>query len=100
MKGARPGCLFAKNGKCFDVAVDHGLFNEPSFTGGIFEVGFTDSLLQKWTAFCDEVVHGREGMRQLFYCATPEETALNDKVFTDALAANPEHADLAVEAKL
>jgi DhnA family fructose-bisphosphate aldolase class Ia len=27
--------LFAPDGKCFDVAIDHGLFNEKSFLGGI-----------------------------------------------------------------
>ncbi len=27
--------LFAADGRCFDVAVDHGLFNEPAFLAGI-----------------------------------------------------------------
>ncbi|HXX94597.1 MAG TPA: aldolase, partial [Planctomycetota bacterium] len=27
--------LFARTGKCFDVAVDHGFFNEGGFLGGI-----------------------------------------------------------------
>jgi DhnA family fructose-bisphosphate aldolase class Ia len=27
--------LFGADGRCFDVAIDHGLFNEPSFLGGI-----------------------------------------------------------------
>src|SRR5687768_10768177 len=27
--------LFAADGKCFDVAVDHGFFNEASFLSGI-----------------------------------------------------------------
>ncbi len=27
--------LFGSDGKCFDVAIDHGFFNEPSFLGGI-----------------------------------------------------------------
>ncbi|HET6569556.1 MAG TPA: hypothetical protein VFG50_16440, partial [Rhodothermales bacterium] len=27
--------LFAADGKCFDVAIDHGFFNERSFLGGI-----------------------------------------------------------------
>ncbi len=27
--------LFAADGRCFDVAIDHGVFNEPSFLGGI-----------------------------------------------------------------
>ncbi len=32
---ARMNRLFAKMGKCFDVAVDHGFFNEGAFLGGI-----------------------------------------------------------------
>lgn len=31
--------LFAADGKCFDVAIDHGLFNEASFLSGIEDVG-------------------------------------------------------------
>src|SRR5271166_5354394 len=27
--------LFAADGACFDVAIDHGFFNEPSFLAGI-----------------------------------------------------------------
>ena len=27
--------LFAADGKCFDVAIDHGFFNERSFLAGI-----------------------------------------------------------------
>jgi class I fructose-bisphosphate aldolase len=36
MKTSRLNRLFhAKSGRCFDVAVDHGFFNEPSFLAGI-----------------------------------------------------------------
>jgi hypothetical protein len=38
-----------------------------------------------WAAFCDELVHGRDGMQQPFYCATPEETAQSHRLFTAAL---------------
>jgi DhnA family fructose-bisphosphate aldolase class Ia len=31
----RLGRLLAADGRCFDVAIDHGVFNEPSFLGGI-----------------------------------------------------------------
>ena len=47
----------------------------PTITGDIFEFGFTDAILQMWAAFCDELAHGRDGMRQPFYCVTPEEIA-------------------------
>ncbi len=55
-----------------------------SITGGIFEFGFSDSILQMWAAFCDELTN-RDGMRQPFHCATPEETAASHRVFTAAL---------------
>lgn len=60
----------------------------PTITGGIFEFGFSDGLLQMWAAFCDQLVNGRAGMRQPFYCATPAETALHHQVLTAALASH------------
>lgn len=35
MKQARMNRLFGASGNCFDVAIDHGMFNEASFLGGI-----------------------------------------------------------------
>jgi len=35
MKLARMNRLFGLSGHCFDVAIDHGMFNEPGFLGGI-----------------------------------------------------------------
>ncbi|MEM6987618.1 MAG: aldolase, partial [Pseudomonadota bacterium] len=35
MKSARMNRLFGQSGHCFDVAIDHGMFNEPGFLGGI-----------------------------------------------------------------
>ncbi|TMV50181.1 Gfo/Idh/MocA family oxidoreductase [Paenibacillus mesophilus] len=55
-----------------------------TITGGIFEFGFSDSILQMWAAFCDEIVH-RGQMKQPLYCATPEEAAGSHKLFTAAL---------------
>lgn len=57
----------------------------PTISGGIFEFGLSDSILQMWAAFCDELTNGRDGMQQPFYCATPEETAQQHQVFTAAL---------------
>ncbi len=57
----------------------------PSITGGIFEFGFSDSVLQMWAAFCDELAHPN-AMRQPFYCVTPEETEQSHHLFTAALA--------------
>jgi DhnA family fructose-bisphosphate aldolase class Ia len=31
--------LLGADGRCFDVAIDHGFFNEPSFLGGIEDLG-------------------------------------------------------------
>ncbi|MFD2328689.1 Gfo/Idh/MocA family protein [Cohnella sp. GCM10020058] len=55
-----------------------------TITGGIFEFGFSDSILQMWAAFCDELV-SRDGMSQPFRCATPEEASASHRVFTAAL---------------
>lgn len=35
MKQARMNRLFGASGNCFDVAIDHGMFNEKDFLGGI-----------------------------------------------------------------
>jgi len=59
-----------------------------TITGGIFEFGFSDSILQMWAAFCDEVVNGADGMRQPFRCATPEEAMGSHRLFTAALESN------------
>ncbi|CAN7451029.1 Gfo/Idh/MocA family protein [Paenibacillus sp. LjRoot56] len=56
-----------------------------TITGGIFEFGFSDSILQMWAAFCDELVH-KEDRQQPFYCATPEEAGDSHIIFTAALA--------------
>ncbi|WP_141502061.1 Gfo/Idh/MocA family protein [Paenibacillus luteus] len=59
-----------------------------TITGSIFEFGFSDSILQMWAAFCDEVANGAEGMSQPFRCATPEESEGSHRVFTAALESN------------
>ncbi|MBZ0295703.1 MAG: Gfo/Idh/MocA family oxidoreductase [Anaerolineae bacterium] len=59
-----------------------------TITGGIFEFGFSDAMLQMWAAFCDQLAHGRDGMKQPFYCATPEEAHLHHRILTAALESN------------
>lgn len=54
----------------------------PSITGGIFEFGFSDAILQMWAAFCDELVNGSDVP---FGCVRPEETAVSHSLFTAAL---------------
>jgi predicted dehydrogenase len=63
----------------------------PAITGGIFEFGFSDALLQMWAAFCDQLTHGIEGMKQPCYCATPQETLLHHRILTAALDSNKQH---------
>jgi predicted dehydrogenase len=64
----------------------------PAVTGAIFEFGFSDAILQMWAAFLDELAHGREGMRQPFHCATPEEAAATHRLFTAALESHRERS--------
>lgn len=58
-----------------------------SITGGIFEAGFSDSILQMWAAFLYELEHGQP-VRKFAGCVTPDETALSHRLFTAALKSN------------
>ncbi|MGP4079096.1 Gfo/Idh/MocA family protein [Pseudalkalibacillus sp. R45] len=58
-----------------------------SITGSIFEFGFSDSILQMWAAFIDEIVN-RETMAQSFTCASPQEVSISHEVFTAALCSH------------
>ena len=44
-KLARLNRLFATDGKCFDVAIDHGFFNERSFLAGIEDMEQAASVI-------------------------------------------------------
>ena len=55
-----------------------------SITGGIFEFGFSDSILQMWAAFLYELANGRSA-KKFAGCITPVETALSHRLFTAAL---------------
>ena len=58
----------------------------PTITGGIFEFGFSDSILQMWATFVCEVA----GISVPFGCLRPEETALSHKLQTAALISHKE----------
>lgn len=58
----------------------------PTITGGIFEFGFTDAILQMWGAFIQEI----EGNTPEFGCFTPEESVLSHKLLTAALQSHKE----------
>ncbi len=55
-----------------------------TITGGIFEFGFTDSILQMWAAFVYELAMGKP-LKKFAGCVTPEETHLTHRLFTAAL---------------
>jgi len=54
----------------------------PAITGGIFEFGFADSILQMWAAFLDELTGGTANG---FHCVTPAEAADHHAILTAAL---------------
>lgn len=55
-----------------------------SLTGGIFEAGFSDSILQMWAAFLYELENGNPPSR-FAGCVTPDEVAASHRLFTCAL---------------
>ncbi|MFB2556934.1 Gfo/Idh/MocA family protein [Herbiconiux liangxiaofengii] len=59
----------------------------PTVTGGIFESGFSDSILQMWAAFLAER-HGSLGSR--FGAARPEEAALTHDIYRAAALSHAE----------
>ena len=54
----------------------------PAITGGIFEFGFPDAILQMWAAFLLEM---ESGAPPVFGCFTPEETRISHALQTAAL---------------
>ncbi|WP_276354540.1 Gfo/Idh/MocA family protein [Cohnella caldifontis] len=64
-----------------------------TITGGIFEFGFSDSILQMWAAFCDEIA----GNEPAFRCATPDEAEGSHRLFTAALESQRTGGTAAVE---
>lgn len=67
-----------------------------SITGGIFEFGFSDSILQMWAAFLYEFANGKP-LRRFAGCVTPEETALSHKLFTAALESHKHSSTVPIE---
>ncbi|TFD52672.1 Gfo/Idh/MocA family oxidoreductase [Cryobacterium sp. Hh7] len=65
----------------------------PTVTGGIFESGFSDSILQMWAAFLAERA-GLLGDR--FGCVTPEEALKTHRIYEAALASHETHSAVLV----
>jgi len=55
-----------------------------SITGGIFEFGFSDAILQMWGAFLHEMEHGSP-VSKFAGCVKSEEVAVSHRLFTAAL---------------
>jgi predicted dehydrogenase len=66
-----------------------------TITGGIFEFGFCDAILQMWASFLDELEHGRRPS-QFAGCVTPDETASSHRLFTAALESQRTSATIAI----
>ena len=64
-----------------------------SITGGIFEFGFPDAMLQMWVSYMMEF----EGKEVTFGCVRPEETAKSHALITAALESGREHRTVEIE---
>ena len=67
-----------------------------AITGGIFEFGFSDAILQMWAAFLYELEHGHPP-NKFAGCVTPKETALSHRLFTAALDSHENTSVVEVE---
>jgi predicted dehydrogenase len=67
-----------------------------SITGGIFEFGFSDGILQMWAAFVHELAEG-SAPGKFAGCATPQETAWSHILFTAALESQARQTVVEVE---
>ena len=66
-----------------------------SITGGIFQMGFSDSILQMWAAFCYELVNGK-APKKFAGCVTPQEVAISHSLFTAALESHKTQQVIAI----
>jgi predicted dehydrogenase len=67
-----------------------------SITGGIFEFGFSDSILQMWAAYLYELVRGKP-LSEFAGCVTPEEAALSHRLFTAALESHKHRKAVSID---
>ena len=63
-------------------------------TGGIFEFGFTDAILQMWAAYIAEVAGRKDKIT--FGCLRPEETELSHRLQTAALLSHRERRSVSL----
>jgi len=106
--GTKASARFStKNPKCLEILEYHGdeqiwqridTGYDPVFktiTGGIFEFGFTDAILQMWAAFVYELA-SRKTPARFAGCVTPEEAALSHRLFSAALESQAKKIVVAV----
>jgi len=67
-----------------------------SITGGIFEFGFSDAILQMWAAFIYELHNGKP-LSKFAACVTPAEAALSHRLFTAALESQHNHSTVCID---
>lgn len=66
-----------------------------SITGGIFQFGFSDAILQMWAAYLYELVHGALP-KKFAGCANPDEVILSHRLFTAAIESQKNHSVVTV----
>ena len=59
-------------------------------TGGIFQFGFSDAILQMWEAFLYEYKNGQP-IKNFAGCVRPDEALLSHRLFTAALASQEQN---------
>jgi len=67
-----------------------------SITGGIFEFGFSDSILQMWAAYLYELANSKP-LRKFAGCVTPDEAALSHRLFTAALESHKQGKAVSID---
>ena len=73
----------------------HGNTLYKTITGGIFEFGFPDAMLQMWAAFFDELANPDQEMP--FGCIRPRETTIHHQILTAALESGKTGMTVSVE---
>jgi predicted dehydrogenase len=68
-----------------------------TITGGIFEFGFTDAMLQMWAAYLHELV-GETLPSKFAGCVTPYEVAVSHRIFTAALESHASSSSVSTQA--
>jgi predicted dehydrogenase len=66
-----------------------------SITGGIFQFGFSDAMLQMWAAYLYELQHAKP-LKKFAGCVRPDEVELSHRLFTAALVSQKANSVVAL----